>query len=109
MDYGHTDILEHFCQFYLRDCTSVVCYNDEIADRFVRYLLRIGRKIPDEVAVVSFDNSYYSDLCPVRITSLAHEVGKLGRIAAQLLLDYIDSKPCQSQSISWRLMQKESG
>ena len=104
-----TDILEHFCQFYLRDCTSVVCYNDEIADRFVRYLLRIGRKIPDEVAVVSFDNSYYSDLCPVRITSLAHEVGKLGRIAAQLLLDYIDSKPCQSQSISWRLMQKESG
>lgn len=71
--------------------------------------LRIGRKIPDEVAVVSFDNSYYSDLCPVRITSLAHEVGKLGRIAAQLLLDYIDSKPCQSQSISWRLMQKESG
>ena len=109
LDYGHTDILEHFCQFYLRDCTSVVCYNDEIADRFVRYLLRIGRKIPDEVAVVSFDNSYYSDLCPVRITSLAHEVGKLGRIAAQLLLDYIDSKPCQSQSISWRLMQKESG
>lgn len=41
LDYGHTDILEHFCQFYLRDCTSVVCYNDEIADRFVRYLLRI--------------------------------------------------------------------
>ena len=79
----------------------MVCYNDEIADRFVRYLLRIGRKIPDEVAVVSFDNSYYSDLCPVRITSLAHEVGKLGRIAAQLLLDYIGS---QALSVSIHLL-----
>ena len=66
-------------------------------------------EVPDEVAVVSFDNSYYSDLCPVRITSLAHEVGKLGRIAAQLLLEHIDGRPCRSQSISWRLIQKESG
>ena len=85
------------------------CYNDEVADRLIRYLLATGRKVPDEVAVVSFDNSYYSDLCPVRITSLAHEVGKLGRIAAQLLLEHIDGRPCRSQSISWRLIQKESG
>ena len=61
------------------------------------------------LAVVSFDNSYYSDLCPVRITSLAHEAHKLGGMAARLLLDKIDGKPCRSQSITWKLVKKESG
>ncbi len=109
LDYGHTDLLEHFRQFYLRDCTAVVCYNDEIADQLIRHLLSWGVKVPEDVAVVSFDNSYYSDLCPVRITSLAHNGYKTGSIAAQLLLDHIERKPCESMSIPWRLIQKESG
>ena len=109
LDYGPTDLLDHFRQFYLRDCPAVFCYNDEIADRLIRYLLSLGLRVPGDVAVVSFDNSYYSDLCPVRITSLAHQVGKLGGIAARLLLDHIEGRTCQSQSISWRLIQKESG
>lgn len=108
LDYGHTELLEHFLQFYLRDCTAVVCYNDEIADKLARLLLRLGRRVPGDVAVVSFDNSYYSDLCPVRITSLAHEAHKLGGMAASLLLDRIEGRPCQSQQITWRLMHKES-
>ena len=109
LDYGHSELLEHFMQFYVKDCTAVICYNDEIADRLIRGLLNAGRKVAGDVAVVSFDNSYYSDLCPVRITSLAHEAHKLGRLAAGLLLDKIDGRPCQSQSIPWRLVQKESG
>lgn len=108
LDYGHTELLEHFLQFYLRDCTAVVCYNDEIADKLIRRLLSLGRKIPGDLAVVSFDNSYYSDLCPVRITSLAHEAHKLGSLAASFLLDMMDGKTCTSQSIPWKLVQKES-
>lgn len=109
LDYGHSELLEHFMQFYLKDCSAVICYNDEIADRLIRGLLNAGRKVPGDVSVVSFDNSYYSDLCPVRITSLAHEAHQLGRLAANLLLDKIYGRPCQSQSIPWRLVQKDSG
>lgn len=109
LDYGHEEMLTHFLSFYLKDCTAVVCYNDEIADRLVRHLLNIGRAVPGDVAVVSFDNSYYSDLCPVRITSLAHEAHKMGELAAQLLLKRMDGGHCQSQTVSWRLMQKVSG
>ncbi len=108
MDYSHNDMLEHFLQFYLKDCTAVVCYNDEIADRLIRLLLSKSRRVPEDVAVVSFDNSYYSDLCPVRITSLAHEAHKMGGLAAQLLLDQMAGKPVQSSSISWKLVQKAS-
>ena len=108
MDYSHNDMLEHFLQFYLKDCTAVVCYNDEIADRLIRLLLSKSRRVPEDVAVVSFDNSYYSDLGPVRITSLAHEAHKMGGLAAQLLLDQMAGKPVQSSSISWKLVQKAS-
>lgn len=109
IDYGHSELLEHFLQFYLKDCTAVICYNDEIADKLIRLLLRKKRPVPESVAIVSFDNSYYSDLCPVPITSLSHEAHKLGGMAASLLLDRIAGRPCQSQFISWRLIKKASG
>lgn len=109
LDYGHTELLEYFLSFYLRDCTAVVCYNDEIADKLIRLLLAKGRRVPEDVAVVSFDNSYYSDLCPVPITSLAHEPHKMGNMAAELLLSRIAGRQVASQSIPWRLRQKESG
>ncbi len=106
---GHTDLLKHFLEFYVRDCTAAVCYNDEISDRLIRYMLSVGKRVPDDLAVVSFDNSYYSDLCPVRITSLAHEPHKMGQLVAALLLERIDGKAVNSQSISWRLIHKSSG
>ena len=108
LDYGHNDLLEHFLQFYLRDCTAVVCYNDEIADRLIRLLLSKSRRVPEDVAVVGFDNSYYSNLCPVPITSLTHDTQKMGGLAAQLLLDQMAGKTVQSSSISWKLVQKAS-
>lgn len=108
MDYGHNDILTHFLQFYLKDCTAVVCYNDEIADRLIRLLLSKSRRVPEDVAVVSFDNSYYSDLCPVRITSLAHEAHKMGGLSAQLLMDQMAGEKVRSAVISWKLIHKGS-
>ena len=108
LDYGHPDLLEHFRHFYLQDCTATICYNDEVADRLIRYFLSLGYHIPEDMAVVSFDNSYYSDLCPVPITSLAHQI-KLGSEAAQLILDRIEGRPCESHSFSWRLIKKQSG
>ena len=40
--------------------TAVVCYNDEIARRLVAQLVKRGISIPEDMAVVSFDNSQYS-------------------------------------------------
>ncbi len=108
LDYGYTQLLEHFLRAYLRSCTAVICYNDEIADKLIRLLLEKKRRVPEDVAVVSFDNSYYSDLCPVRITSLFHETHRMGRLAASLLLDRMEGRPVASQTISWKLMRKES-
>lgn len=90
-------------------CSAIVCYNDEVAIRIVSHLKKRGVHVPQEMAVVSFDNSQYSELAPVRITSLSHGEQNLGELAATLLLRTLQEEQCQSQVVPWVLVEKESG
>lgn len=92
----------------LHECTAVVCYNDEIASRLVGHLMKHGVSIPADLAVVSFDNSLYSELSPMRITSLSHGKYNVGRMAAQLLFRLMNGEDCQSEVAPWVLVEKES-
>ena len=90
-------------------CSAIVCYNDEVAIRVVSHLKKRGVAVPEEMAVVSFDDSQYSELAPVRITSLSHGSRNLGELAANLMLRLLRGEACQSQVVPWTLMEKESG
>ena len=90
------------------ECSAVICYNDEIAASLINTLRLQQVKIPQQMAVVSFDNSTYSRLAPVPITSLSHGEKNVGHIAAQQLLAQMVSGSCQSQFIPWELVQRES-
>ena len=93
---------------FFSSCSAVVCYNDEIASRVVSYLSRTGISIPGDIAVVSFDNSQYSELSIPRITSLTHEPYNVGRMAAELLFSHIRGESCSSKLAPWTLIEKES-
>ncbi len=90
-------------------CTAIVCYNDEVAIRIVAQLKKRGVRLPEDMAVVSFDNSRYSELAPVRITSLSHGTQNLGVLAAEQMLRLLRGETCQSISIPWQLIEKDSG
>ena len=92
----------------IAECTAVVCYNDEIAFRLIPLLLASGIRVPQDVAVVSFDNSSLSDLSPVKITSLSYGGQNIGHVAAETLLNRIAGKPAQSTSLRWTLVEKDS-
>lgn len=92
----------------LTGCTAVVCYNDQVANPMVDYLLSQKISIPKQMAVVSFDNSFYSNLSTCRITSLSHGNYNVGRIAAETLMQLMEGKPTRSQTVPWVLMEKES-
>ncbi len=101
--------LRRFLQERLADVTAIVCYNDEIAHFLIRELLSLGRQVPQDVAVVSFDNSYYSQMEPVTITSLSHYQHKTGQVAAQELLSLMHGDTPHSRLLDWRLMVRSSG
>ena len=92
----------------LADCTAVVCYNDQIAAPLMASLLRAGRKVPEEIAVISFDRSAYSDLTPVPLTSLSHPKEAIGRAAAQKLLRMIKGRKEKPEILPWKLEERES-
>ncbi len=92
----------------LRGCTAVVCYNDQVANPMVEYLTAHHVDIPRQMAVVSFDNSFYSSLSSRRITSLSHGQQNVGRIAAEALIQLLEGRQVRSQTVPWVLMEKES-
>lgn len=94
---------------FFSSCSAVVCYNDEIAARVVAYLNRKGLSVPGDIAVVSFDNSQYSEMSTPRITSLSHEPYNVGRMAAELLFRHLRGEDCASALAPWTLIEKESG
>lgn len=89
-------------------CSAIVCYNDEVAIRVITHLNKRKIDVPEKLAVVSFDNSHYSDLSPVRITSLSPGGQNLGELAADLMLRQLREEPCRSITVPWTLVEKES-
>ena len=89
-------------------CSAVICYNDEIALCVISYLNKTGLSVPGDVAVVSFDNSQYSELSVPRITSLSHAPFNVGRMVAELLFHSLSGAPCASALAPWTLIEKES-
>lgn len=92
----------------LRGCTAVVCYNDQVANTLVEFLVSRNVSIPRQMAVVSFDNSFYSSLSSCRITSLSHGQYNVGRIAAEALMELLEGRTAVSQTVPWVLVEKES-
>lgn len=90
------------------DATAVICYNDEIAFMLIRFLTACGKKVPEDIAVVSFDNSNLSEISPIKITSLSYDNKSIGTIAARKLVDILSGRKASSETIQWKLIEKES-
>lgn len=102
-------LLDRFLRHRLGEATAVVCYNDEIAQKLIKALLDRELSVPGDVAVVSFDNSFYSQVGPIPITSLAHRDRRTGRTAAKILLDLLSGTSPALAPLSWELCRRQSG
>lgn len=90
------------------DATAVVCYNDEIAYMLIKFLTAHGKRVPEDIAVVSFDNSNLSEMSAIKITSLSYGDMNIGTIAAKKLVDILKGQKASSERIPWTLEEKES-
>lgn len=72
--------------------TAFVCYNDEISILLIRELLAMEKSVPDDFSIVSIDNSQLSDILPsIRLTSVNHPKEKMGRVAAEWIVNAIEN------------------
>lgn len=75
----------------LSDCTAVFCYNDKAANDFISILAINGKKVPQDVSIISMDDSMLALYGDVKLTSCPHPMDELGRKAAENLFLLINN------------------
>jgi DNA-binding LacI/PurR family transcriptional regulator len=60
---------------------------------------RAGLRIPQDLAIVGFDDSYISRVVAPELTTVRIDVDQMGRLAAQKLFDLIDGKTISETQI----------
>ncbi len=72
-----------------RAVTAIFCANDRIALGVLRALHEAGRRVPDDVSVVGFDDMPDSGYFLPPLTTMHQDFGELGRRALSLLLNHM--------------------
>ena len=92
--------------------TAVFCNNDQLAFGAMRAILEAGLRIPEDIAVVGFDNISLSAYAPVPLTTVQQPVEEIGRLATELLFQRIEgtntATPKQMIAVKPSLVVRES-
>lgn len=75
----------------LKEVTGVVCYNDLAAAALVRLLKRNGKTVPEDLSIVSVDDSFLAKQLVCNLTSIIYPAKRIGKKAARLLLQQINN------------------
>jgi LacI family transcriptional regulator len=69
--------------------TAVFCANNLLTQGVLRAVRRSGRRIPDDLAVVGFDDLPFFELVDPPLTVAAQPTDQLGRLVAEVLFERI--------------------
>lgn len=88
--------------------TGVFCVNDMVALGVLKELSRRGLRVPHDVSLVGFDDSYFSSLLSPALTTVRQEPYLLGQRAAELVIDPQEQGNPTSVVFEPQLMVRES-
>lgn len=69
--------------------TAIVVSNDLAAYGFLAYCNEAGIRVPEDISIVSFDNTRLSDIMMPPLTAVDAHVEEMGRRAAEMMLERI--------------------
>lgn len=87
---------------------GVVCASDQIALGAVRALLNAGRRVPEDVSVIGFDNVPFSRYSRPALSTIAQDTMKAGRLMVSKLLDHAGQTVGRSERVPTELIVRES-
>ena len=86
------EITKHFLAMKDRP-SAVFCISDTLARGCLEELIVNGFRVPEDVAVVGFDNTIMSRLYWPKITTVNQPLNQLGEKAMELLLSQLKGQP----------------
>jgi LacI family transcriptional regulator len=79
--------------------TAAFCANDLVALGLLQRCVALGLRVPDELAIVGYDDIEFAALAAVPLTSVRQPRRELGRTAAELLLDEASNPDHEHQQV----------
>ena len=83
---------------------ALIIHSDQIASFFVSHYYRSDLKMPEDLAVVGFDNLIISSL--MNFTSVDYSIGEQGRNACRLLLNSLEKKQYELVPLDFKLIKR---
>lgn len=77
------------------DITGLLCYNDQIAASLIRLFQRHDISVPENISIVSFDNSPLAGTMSCNLTSVIYPSQEIGHMAAELILKKLADPLCK--------------
>jgi LacI family transcriptional regulator len=81
------------------EVTAIFCVADSIAIFLSRILMQNNIKVPDEISIMGYDNLFYSDYLIPRLTTINHDMYKIGQVASENLINRLEKGRFKSKKI----------
>ena len=72
--------------------TAVIAINDFSAAGIARSLTEHGYRIPEDISLVSYDNTYIAEMLIPKLTSIDYDYGNLGRKLVETAIGALEGK-----------------
>lgn len=76
---------------------AVFCGSDEVAIGVINSLRDNNIKVPDDVDVIGFGNSYYSSIYYPKLTTMGEPTYDMGSVAMRMLIKIINKEPLEQK------------
>jgi DNA-binding LacI/PurR family transcriptional regulator len=88
--------------------TAVFAVADTLAIGAIKAFRRVGRRVPEDIAVIGFDDIPVGRLFEPELTTISQPVRELGAVAAELLLNRLAGGPVESRILQHALIVRAS-
>ena len=90
------------------DLTAVICINDRMAMGAIQQLSQMGKRVPEDISVVGYDNIASSETVTPPLTTVDQQAAELGRSAAEMLMAILNKRKPKSVVLPTQLIIRDS-
>lgn len=92
------DGIKYFCNKKVK-IDALFAANDLTAIGALNYLMQQGKRVPNDISIVGFDNIMLSSMITPKLTTINQPVSQMSEIAIELLIDQISKKKINPREI----------
>ena len=90
------------------DLDAIIYSGERLAVGGVHALNDIGILIPEQIAVISFNNAHGATVCYPPLTSIDNKIAESGKIAAQMMINILNREKVENVMLSCGLVIRQS-